>query len=136
VSSPSFQPASGSIVKTALFVLSVGRSGTSAFAGLLSLCGATLPGPLMGAAKSNPRGHFEPLKAVQINNAFLHRNGATFFDPSLRLQSKVPIDSAAGQAFVAELVELFSTWPDDDLLVIKDPRITVISRAVPSQSLD
>ncbi len=38
-----------------LFVLGMGRSGTSALTRVLSLCGGTLPAKLVGANAGNPR---------------------------------------------------------------------------------
>lgn len=43
----------------ALFVLGMGRSGTSALTRVLSLCGATLPVGMMGADEGNRRGYLE-----------------------------------------------------------------------------
>ena len=64
-----------------LFVLGMGRSGTSALTRVLSLCGATLPTGMMGADAGNPRGYWEPRAALRLNEKFLGRRGSTYFDP-------------------------------------------------------
>ena len=53
----------------ALFVLGMPRSGTSALTRVLSLCGGTLPAGMMGADSANPRGYWEPRKALHLNDS-------------------------------------------------------------------
>jgi len=68
----------------ALFVLGMGRSGTSALTRVLSLCGAKLPAGMMGADNGNQRGYWEPRAALLLNRAILERHGSAWWDPSLR----------------------------------------------------
>ncbi len=113
--------------KTIVFVLGVGRSGSSAMTGVLSLCGAALPKPLLGANAGNPKGHFEPVEALSINDAYLAQNASAFYDPSLRLQDGRLIDESERDRFVEQIAALIGTWPDEDVLVVKDPRITALA---------
>lgn len=69
-----------------LFVMGMARSGTSAITRVISLCGGVLPAALAGANPANPRGYWEPRKAIILNERILHRNGSSRFDTTLRLQ--------------------------------------------------
>lgn len=111
----------------ALFVLGFNRSGTSALTRVLSLCGAALPAGLVGAMAANPAGHWEPRAANYINEAILQRHRSTTFDPTLRLQEEGAFNAEERAAWVAEIRAFLSTLPAAPLVVIKDPRITVLS---------
>ena len=52
---------------TVLFVLGMARSGTAALTRVLSLSGAALPPGMIGAAKANSRGFWEPRQASYLN---------------------------------------------------------------------
>ena len=62
----------------ALFVLGMTRSGTSALARVLSLCGGTLPPRLIGASKGNPLGYWEPREAVVLDEKSCAATAAPF----------------------------------------------------------
>ncbi|MGE2721060.1 sulfotransferase family protein [Mycolicibacterium celeriflavum] len=111
-----------------LFVLGVNRSGTSALARVLSLCGGTLPPGLVGAMPDNPLGHWEPRAANFLNEAILQRHHSTMFDPTLRLQEEGAFGTAERSAWVEEIRSFFTSLPTAPLVVVvKDPRITVLS---------
>ena len=63
-----------------VFVLGMHRSGTSLLARLLNLLGCKLPKDLLGANESNPSGHWESLKAIEINDALLRALGRRWDD--------------------------------------------------------
>ena len=111
----------------ALFVLGMSRSGTSALTRVLSLCGGALPAGLLGGTVGNPLGYWEPRAANYLNATILHRYGSAWFDPSLRLQEEGAFDAKAKAACVAEIGPFFTTLPAAPLVVIKDPRITLLS---------
>jgi hypothetical protein len=111
----------------ALFVLGMNRSGTSALTRVLSLCGGALPAGLLGAMPDNPLGHWEPRAANYLNEAILHRNGSTMFDPTLRLQEEGAFDAREKAACIAEIGAFLTALPAAPLVVIKDPRITVLA---------
>jgi hypothetical protein len=110
-----------------LFVLGVPRSGTSAITRVLSLCGATLPVRLVGADRGNPRGYWEPRASLHLNNTILRRHGSAVFDTSLRLQEDGAFDAEEKAACIAKIGAFLATLPAAPLVVIKDPRINLLS---------
>lgn len=111
----------------ALFVMGMARSGTSAIARALSLCGGALPPALAGANQANPRGYWEPRKAIILNERILHRNGSSRFDTTLRLQEEGAFDAGEKAACIAEIRAYLTSLPPSPLLIIKDPRINLLS---------
>jgi hypothetical protein len=110
-----------------LFVIGLGRSGTSALARVLSLCGAVLPDGLLGATGSNPRGYWEPRAAVHLNEQILRRHNSSGYDPSLRLQEEGAFDAEEKAACIAKIRAYLTTLPAGPLVVIKEPKITAVS---------
>jgi hypothetical protein len=110
-----------------LFVLGMGRSGTSALTRVLSLCGATLPTGMMGADAGNPRGYWEPRAALRLNEKFLGRRGSTYFDPTLRLQEEGALSDEEKAAFIAKIGAFLHTLPAAPVVLIKDLHISVLS---------
>lgn len=106
-----------------IFVLGMGRSGTSAITRVLSLCGARLPEPLLGASESNLTGHWEPVDAININNAFLRRYAASWYDPTLRLQGDIAFSAQEKDAYINQIRAFIERAHVGSLLVIKEPRI-------------
>jgi hypothetical protein len=111
-----------------LFVLGSGRSGTSALTRVLALCGGTLPPGLLGANSGNPRGYWEPRKAIILNEAILRRLGSAWDDPTLRLQEEGALDAEAEDkaACIAKIRAFLTTLPAAPLVVVKEPKITVL----------
>lgn len=111
-----------------LFVFGMGRSGTSALTRVLSLCGGSLPAGLVGATEGNPLGHWEPEDALALNQAFLAEHGASWFDPTLRLQCEEDFTSEESAAFIERIKAFLLPLSAKPLLVIKEPRVTALSR--------
>lgn len=111
----------------ALFVLGMHRSGTAALTRVLSLCGGSLPAGLAGANAANPRGFWEPRKAIYLNESILHRYRSNWADPSLRLQEEGAFDAEDREAHVAEIRGYLTTLPSAPLVIIKEPRISLLS---------
>lgn len=107
-----------------IFVLGMSRSGTSALTRVLSLCGATLPTGMVGAAKTNPKGFWEPRKAVHLNEVILKRHGSSLQDPTLRFQEGC---IRHRDACAAKIVSYLAALPDAPIVVIKDLQITVLA---------
>jgi hypothetical protein len=105
----------------------MGRSGSSALARVLSLCGCGLPAELVGATEANLLGHWEPHDALNLNEAFLSVHGASWHDPTLRLQGEITIDPERRTAYVEKIKEFLRSLPNAPLAVIKEPRITALS---------
>jgi hypothetical protein len=110
-----------------LFVLGMHRSGTSALTRVLSLCGGTLPGGLVGPLPDNPRGYWEPRASLVINEGILRRHDSAWYDPSLRLQEEGAFDAEENAACIAKIRAFLTTLPAAPLVLIKDPRITTLS---------
>lgn len=110
-----------------VFVFGMGRSGTSALARALSLCGGALPATLLGADDGNPKGYWEPRNAMRLNEEFLTRHGSGWFDPTLRLQSAVAVDRAERDAYLEQIRAFLRDLPPAPVYIIKEPRITALS---------
>ncbi|MDV3128648.1 sulfotransferase family protein [Mycobacterium sp. 21AC1] len=110
-----------------LFVLGMGRSGTSALTRVVSLCGATLPPGMLGADDGNPRGYWEPRAALHLNEKFLYRHGSSYFDPTLRVQEEGGLDSKESADFIAKIQEYLHTLPAAPVVVIKVLHISVLA---------
>jgi hypothetical protein len=110
----------------ALFVLGLGRSGTSALTRVLSLCGAVLPAGLMGATKDNPRGFWEPRAAIHLNQAILWRQGSSGYDLALRVDEEAALDADENAAWIAKIKAYLGTLPSAPIVVIKEPKGTAL----------
>jgi hypothetical protein len=108
--------------RKALLILGMHRSGTSLLAYLLHILGAALPVDVIGPARGNPLGHWEPRNLVAINDDTLRALDRSWDDPR-------PIDqewflSRAAYSFVDRIiVQISRDYGDAELLLIKDPRI-------------
>jgi hypothetical protein len=91
------------------------------------MCGGALPSALVGSMPDNPLGHWEPRAANIINEKILRRNGSSGFDPTLRLQEEGAFDAAEKAACIEEIRAYLSTLPTAPFVVVKDPRITLLS---------
>ena len=110
-----------------IFILGVARSGTSALARVLSLCGCTLPDGLKEGNEGNPRGFWEPLEAARFNDEFLLRHAATYSDPTLRLQGELLFTQQESQSYIAQIRAFLARCPRGAPLLIKDLRIAALS---------
>jgi hypothetical protein len=112
--------------RRALVVAGMHRSGTSAMARLLSLSGATLPERIMAPGADNPAGFWEPWEMVALNDTILASFDSSWDDVfTLRVANQAAAlkSTFLGQAkaFVA------ANYGDADLLVMKDPRSSVLA---------
>lgn len=108
---------------TAILVLGMHRSGTSALTRVLNLCGADLGTRLMPpAAGNNESGFWEHLDAVTLHERLLLQLGRSWSDartlPADWLQS--PAAGAAEQQIAALVADEFK---DSPLWAVKDPRL-------------
>ncbi|WP_207568729.1 sulfotransferase family protein [Mycolicibacterium tusciae] len=103
------------------------RSGTSATARVLSLCGGALPEGMLGAMRDNPLGHWESRATLQLNDKLLQRNNSGWYDPTIRLQEKGEFEGKEYAACITEIRAFLATLPAAPLVVLKDPKITVLS---------
>jgi glycosyltransferase involved in cell wall biosynthesis len=105
-----------------IFVLGMHRSGTSLLTRILNLLGCALPGDLLGANESNPTGHWESLRAIEINDGLLYALGRSWDDVR-----KLPADwMQRPEAEVARLqirAFLDREFSSANLWLLKDPRL-------------
>lgn len=111
--------------RVALLVCGMHRSGTSALARTFSLLGATLPRHVVPPNEGNPKGHWEPERIVALNDEMLQAAGSDLystadFDQRWFATPRAGEFTAAAQAAVA------AEYSDDRLIVIKDPRISLL----------
>lgn len=124
VTHPSSEEASGEHrTKSLVIVSGPGRSGTSAITGALDALGVHVPGPLVEANRSNPRGFFETRWVVDFHKALLAKAHTYEFDPDPRAVERV---QAAVTEAVRDDLDRWLTSDSDyqsaDQLAIKDPR--------------
>jgi len=110
----------------ALFLLGLGRSGTSALTRVLSLCGAALPPGLLGATGENPRGFWEPRAVIHLNEAILRHYGSSGYDLAMRIDGDRASDAADRAAWIAKIRKYLGTLAAAPLMVIKEPKTTAL----------
>ncbi|MDP1679445.1 MAG: glycosyltransferase [Candidatus Nitrotoga sp.] len=111
--------------RTAVVVLGMHRSGTSAFARVLNLCGAFLPTklkpPQLG---NNPKGFWEPEDVVELNERILGQLGGGWG----RVGFTLPADGDLVDEFMSDARAIFAAeYGDAKTIIIKDPRIGLLA---------
>ncbi|MDF2370671.1 MAG: glycosyltransferase [Rhizobiaceae bacterium] len=107
---------------TALLVLGMHRSGTSALTRLLSFAGASLPHSMIASTAGNNTGHWESQELVLTNERILESVGLSWFDWSpLQWHKLTILERKIIQADLKRVLK--AEFGDQELLVIKDPRI-------------
>lgn len=110
------------LVRTALIVLGMHRSGTSALAGVLGHLGATLPKDLMAPSDMNAKGFFESNRITGLNERLLAQAGFTWWDP--RHFTGTGFHTPESIALLDDAVDVLrADYDDAPLFVMKDPRI-------------
>lgn len=112
--------------KVVIFILGVARSGTSALARVLSLCGCALPAGLKQGNEGNPGGYWESLEVEKLSNEFFLRHETTYADPTLTLQGELPFTQEETHLCIGQIRDFLSRCPQGAPLLIKDPRIVVL----------
>ncbi len=108
--------------KSAIVVLGMHRSGTSAVAGVLSLLGYSTPRTLLAPKADNPRGFFESRVIVQTSDRILAALGSSWKDWRGLDLDAIGDDQRA--AFIEDArAALTSEFGDARRIVLKDPRI-------------
>lgn len=111
--------------QTAIFVLGMHRSGTSALSRVLNLLGADLPRHVLPPGVGNEAGHWEPEPAIALNEAVLAAAGASVEGLSGPADAWFATDAA--QAFVAPMQALIQAeFGEAPLFVFKDPRSALV----------
>ena len=108
--------------RTAILVLGMHRSGTSAMAGLFAMLGADAPRTLIGANRSNEKGHWESQAIARLNDRILESAGTTWDDWS-EFNPRW-ISSPRADQFRQEAHRLIEAeFGRSGFFVLKDPRI-------------
>lgn len=114
--------ASGAERGTALLVLGMHRSGTSALTRAMSLLGAALPDNLMAARPANEAGFWESVDIQRLNDRVLDAFGSHWDD--WRPLDTTRLDPEIRESLLNEAVALLQRdFTNTALFVLKDPRI-------------
>jgi hypothetical protein len=110
--------------KAAIVVLGMYRSGTSAFARALNLCGAFLPERVLAARLGiNPKGFWEAEAITDLDVRFMELLGGDWHRVGFELPSGGPL---VEQFLQSSREALANDYEDAPLIVIKDPRMCVL----------
>jgi hypothetical protein len=111
--------------KTAIVVLGAYRSGTSALARVLNLCGAHLPRRIVAARLGiNPKGFWETEAVNDLNARLMQYLGADWD----RVDFKLPTSGPLLEEFLLNTRDVLqSEYADAPLILIKDPRVCVLA---------
>ena len=108
-----------------VFVLGMHRSGTSALTGMLVQAGFTAPSDLMPATVANPKGYWESLGILGINEGFLAEM-ESHWSSSLPLPAGWN-ESIGARKWRTSLINLISeVFGGAQLATIKDPRFCTL----------
>ncbi len=104
-----------------VLVTGTGRSGTSTISGSLHHLGLHVPGPYLGANKSNPKGFYESTWAVEFHKKITKRARINDFDGQPDALDR------ARDAITPQMRTELATWLSDNTggahqIVVKDPR--------------
>lgn len=115
------------MTRTLVLITGTGRSGTSTMSGILHHLGLYVPGPYLGANKSNPKGFYESRWAVDFHKRLTAAAGVDAFDSRPAALSRV--QQAVTPELRAELVEFVREHATGhDQVVVKDPRSVWVQR--------
>lgn len=109
-----------------LFVLGMHRSGTSAVARILNLMGAYFgpEGQMMGAALDNPKGHWERLDILEINEWLIQVSGAEWHQVASFETTDIP--ASVIETFENKIKKILLEIDSHRPWVIKDPRLCLL----------
>jgi len=110
-------------MKQAILVIGTGRSGTSAMAGMLQICGAWLGDELKPGDAVNPKGYFENTRITDQNKAALAEAGLSWYGSVPDLMHAVPVTAALRKATRDCIARVFA---ERSPIAIKDPRLCVL----------
>lgn len=109
-------------MRTAILVLGMHRSGTSALTWLLGQAGADLPLDPLEAQRDNPAGFWESTGLVAANDRFLKECHSSWYDPRALQWPLIRADRLEEcKAGIRKSIE--EGWSNASLLAVKDPRI-------------
>ncbi|WP_157944669.1 glycoside hydrolase family 99-like domain-containing protein [Mangrovicella endophytica] len=108
--------------RTAIVVLGMHRSGTSALTRVLSLLGYALPSRLIEANPTNPAGHWEPIDLMRLHDRMLIEAGSRWDDWRVFELGKLGVDRT--EAYRGEIWRTVEeNYPGGGPIILKEPRI-------------
>ena len=108
--------------RRAILILGMHRSGTSALARVLGLCGGTLPRDTWSPDEHNATGYWEPATVVALHDELLRSSDSSFDD--VGVPEPGWFSSVAASSFGERLAEaLEGAYGKEPLWVVKDPRM-------------
>ncbi|MBD3843552.1 MAG: sulfotransferase domain-containing protein, partial [Campylobacterales bacterium] len=111
-------------MKTAIFILGMHRSGTSALGGTLDLMGLEFGSDLMAANEDNPKGYFENNFVYKLNEKILKESSSAWDD--YRFDASM-IDKTKKELYKKEAKEIIENeFRYATNFAIKDPRICLL----------
>jgi hypothetical protein len=115
----------GATGRTAIVILGMHRSGTSAVTRVLNLCGAYLPADVKPAnLRVNAKGFWESEAVLDLDSRLLRQLGGEWN----RIDFVLPESGAAIDEFLCDASELIATeYATASTILVKDPRIGVIA---------
>lgn len=114
-----------------VLVLGMHRSGTSALSGLLVQAGLDGPMDLMPATPANPRGYWESLGAMELNDQLLQQLGCQWSSCWPLAHHDWESNTPAVEGWRSGLLQLLhATYPPGGRAVLKDPRLCVLLPAL------
>jgi glycosyltransferase involved in cell wall biosynthesis len=118
-------PSSDAPRKTALVVLGMHRSGTSAMSRVLNLCGAFIPARVKPAKIGvNAKGFWEPEAVLELNVRALQQLGGDWN----RVQFTLPEGGEIVDEFLGDAASLLAQeYEGRETIVIKDPRMCLLA---------
>lgn len=109
-------------MRTCVFVLGMHRSGTSAITGALQKIGVALPQELMPPQADNPKGYFEGVRVMQLNDQFLADLHSNWDDTRFSVSISEHLINKHVDQVKAFIEEEFSYTK---IFAIKDPRLCI-----------
>ena len=108
-----------------VFILGMHRSGTSALTGMLAKAGFAVPSDLMPATNANPKGYWESVDIMHVNEDFL-AGMESHWTSSLQLPAgwSQSINSRKWRASLLSII--CDSFGGAELPVIKDPRFCTL----------
>ena len=114
-----------------ILVLGMHRSGTSALSGLLMKSGMDGPIDLMPATENNPRGYYESVAVMKLNDQLLSKLGYQWSTPAPIQAEEWKKNSRSIENWQHEMLKLLEAiYPPEGRAVLKDPRLCILLPAL------
>lgn len=112
--------------KTIIFVLSMHRSGSSALTRIINLLGAGIDKNLLEPGLCNPKGFWEPMDFMLLNEDLLAALSASWDDPWVIGLCETHLEKLLREFQDRAMAHLSQLIDQDSVSVIKDPRVCVL----------